>query len=61
MNAAKHAIEIIERMYCVLLMANVTEEKMKSVINASTVHKDVKDLVIKLIDRVKAKDDGYGY
>ena len=58
MNAAKHAIEIIEQMYCVLLMTNVKEVKM--VINAATIHDDVKEMLLKLTTSNNDNDNDNG-
>ena len=55
MSATKHAIEIIEQMYCVLLMTNVKE--IKTVINAVNIHDDVKEMVLKLTNTINDNDN----
>lgn len=47
MDVAKQSIELIERMYCVLMMINTTD--IKTSINATEVHKGVKEMVLNLI------------
>jgi len=60
MVTTKKAIEIIEQMYCVLLMTNVKEVKM--VINAVNIHDDVKEMVLKLTNTINDNDNNnHGY
>jgi hypothetical protein len=55
MNTTKKAIEVIEQMYCVLLMTNVKE--VKKVIHTANIHDEVREMVLKIIG--DTKEHGY--
>ena len=48
MDTAKQTIEFIERMYCVLMMSNISD--IKKGIKAAEVHENVKEMILKLIE-----------
>lgn len=57
MITTKKAIEIIEQMYCVLMMSK--KVNIQSAITTANIHEEVRELVVKIM--VNVKDGEYGH